>query len=84
MRLRSTDVSMRTIGGETIVLDLASSKYLSVTGVGVRIVDLLQDECTPAGLADTISSEYDVEPGVAQRDVGVFLDKLRLAGLLQE
>jgi hypothetical protein len=36
MRLRSTDISTRTIGDETIVLSLPSSRYFTITGVGIR------------------------------------------------
>jgi hypothetical protein len=46
MRLRSTDVSTRTIGGETIVLHLPDSQYFSVTGIGTRVFELLGEDRT--------------------------------------
>ena len=44
MRLRSTDISARTIGDETIVLSLPSSRYFTITGVGIRVFELLAEE----------------------------------------
>jgi hypothetical protein len=44
MRLRSTDISARTIGDETIVLSLTASRYFTITGVGVRVFQLLAED----------------------------------------
>lgn len=83
MRLRSTDVSARTIGGETIVLDLRSARYLTVTGAGVRLLELLGSDRSLDELVGTVVEEYDVDPLVARRDTDDFLEQLRSAGLLQ-
>jgi len=44
MRLRSTDISARTIGDETIVLSLPTSRYFTITGVGTRLWELLAED----------------------------------------
>lgn len=36
MRLRSNDISTRTLGDETIVLNLANSRYFTISGAGSR------------------------------------------------
>jgi Coenzyme PQQ synthesis protein D (PqqD) len=82
MRLRSSDISARTIGGETIVLNLPASRYLSITGVGVRVFELLAEDTSLDELVAAIVGEYEVEPAVARRDVEAFLDRLRDAELL--
>jgi hypothetical protein len=82
MRLRSTDISARTIGDETIVLDLQSSKYFTITGVGTRIFELLAEDISVDDLVGTIVEEYDVEADTARRDIDAFLDRLRHAELL--
>lgn len=82
MRLRSTEISARTIGPETIVLSLTSSRYFSITGVGSRVFELLADERSVDQLVDTIVDEYSVEPAVARNDIVAFVDRLRAAGLL--
>lgn len=84
MRLRSSDTFARDMGDEIIVLDMRSSKYLTVTGVGTRLFELLADERTPNELLTVILDEYEVDPAVAERDVAAFLADMRAAGLVQE
>jgi hypothetical protein len=83
MRLRSSELSARALGGETIVLDLATSRYLSITGVGSRIFELLSEERSVDELVATIVAEYEVEAPDARRDIERFLVDLRTADLLQ-
>jgi Coenzyme PQQ synthesis protein D (PqqD) len=83
MRLRQTDVSARAMQGETILLDLKSSRYLSVTGTGTRIVELLKEEHTLDGLVAVIADEYEVDPTTVRADTRRFVDRLAAAGLLE-
>lgn len=82
MRLRSADISARSIGGETIVLNLANSRYFTITGVGTRLFELLTEDTGVDELVGTIAEEYDVDPVVARRDIESFLDRLREAQIL--
>jgi hypothetical protein len=82
MRLRTTDISARTIGGETIVLDLPNSQYFAITGVGSRVFELLGEDRSLDDLVTTIVAEYDVDEPTARRDVGAFVDRLDQAQLL--
>ena len=84
MRLRTTDISARTIGSETIILNLPDSRYFSVTGVGTRVFELLGEdgEKSVDDLVDTIVGEYEIDAGTARRDIEVFVDRLRQAQLL--
>lgn len=82
MRLRTKDISARTMDDEVIVLDLASSRYLTVTGVGIRIFELLAEERSLDELSEIIVEEYEVDPEVARRDAATFVEELRAAGLL--
>lgn len=82
MRLRSTDISARTIGDETIVLSLPTSRYFTVTGTGTRVFELLNEEATLDELVTTIVDEYDVDAATARRDIETFLGRLRDAQLL--
>ena len=82
MRLRTTDLSARTIGGETIVLDLPNSQYFAITGVGSMVFQLLGEERSVDDLVAAIVSEYEVDETTARTDVEVFLDRLRQAQLL--
>lgn len=82
MRLRSADISARTIGGETIVLDLPSSQYFAITGIGSRVFQLLAEDRSLDDLVTTIVTEYEVDEPTARRDVSSFVDRLRQAQLL--
>lgn len=82
MRLRSTDISARTIGDETIVLSLPASRYFTITGVGVRVFELLAEDTSLDELVGTIVDEYEVDPVIARRDIEAFLDRLRDLQLL--
>lgn len=82
MRLRSTDISTRKLGDETIVLNLATSRYFTITGVGGRAMELLAEETSLDSLVEAITSEYEVEPIDARRDLAAFLERLRAAELL--
>jgi hypothetical protein len=83
MRLRSTDISTRTLGNETIVLHLKTSNYLTITGVGMRLFELLAEERSVDELVGTIVDEYEVDAAIARHDIDGFLADLRAAQLLQ-
>jgi hypothetical protein len=82
MRLRTSDISARTIGGETIVLDLPHSRYFAITGVGSRVFELLGEERSLDDLVAAVVAEFEVDEETARRDVDVFVDRLRQARLL--
>jgi hypothetical protein len=82
MRLRSTEISTRAIGDETIILSLPDSQYFSVTGIGTRIVALLDRDTTLPELVTSITAEYEVDEDTARRDIETFLGRLREARLL--
>lgn len=82
MRLQSTDISARAIGDETIVLNLPLSRYFAITGVGIRLFELLAEDTSLDELVRTIVDEYEVDPVAARRDIEAFLDRLRDVQLL--
>lgn len=84
MRLRPSDILSREIGDEIVVLDMRSSKYLTVTGAGTRLFGLLGEERTTQELVAIVLDEYEVSPTIAERDVAAFLADMRAAGLIEE
>ena len=56
----SDDVVAREVGGEMVLLDLASGQYFGLDTVGGRIWELLSDRAhTLSELCDVIESEFD-------------------------
>jgi len=70
-RLTTTnDAVVRQVGGETVVLDIASGTYFGLDPVGARVWQLIEDdECTLAETCDRIGAEYDVAREQLERDI---------------
>ncbi len=83
MRAQHEQVMWRKIDGQVAILDLRSSSYLRSNGSGARRRERLQTECAPVDLIDVLLDRFDVEPGVAARDVDDFLVTLSEGELLE-
>ncbi|MFC4943914.1 PqqD family protein [Pseudonocardia sp. GCM10023141] len=82
MRLRSSDVSLRALGNETIVLSLPTSQYFTATGVGSRLLELLGEDVDVDDLVAAVVAEYEIDGDTARQDVEKFIGRLRDAQLL--
>lgn len=71
-------VMARTVGDETVILDLASGSYFGLDPVGARIWQLIGEGGTLAEICATMLDEYEVERERLEADV------LRLATELAE
>lgn len=66
----SNDAVVRHVGGETVVLDLASGTYFGLDPVGTRVWQLIEDqECALLDVCETILGEYDVSRAEVEADV---------------
>lgn len=83
MRLRDSHISWRELDGEAVVLDLETSKYLSVNSAGtVLLRRLAEGDCSRAELADVLVSEFGIPQEQANADVERFVTNLTSRGLL--
>ncbi len=71
------------IGGETVILDLASGQYFALDPVGTQIWQWLAEPCTAASICDRLLAEYDVSPAECRSQVSQLLDQLANHGLLK-
>ena len=74
----SSDVVAREVGGETILLDLASGTYFGLDSVGARIWALIEDTegLSLAQVCDAIMGEFAVAREVLEFDVLALAKKL--------
>jgi hypothetical protein len=71
------------VDGETILLNKERGTYQGLSGVGPRIWELIQEPTTVETLVETVSTEYDVEPGRCERDVHEFLQEMAAERLVE-
>ena len=75
------DAITQDVGGELIILDLATERYLSVDPVGARIWDLLQTERPMSEVLDQLVERYGVARERIEADLGAFVASLESLGL---
>ncbi len=82
--VRRTDLVARAVGGETFILDVQGTRLHRVSGVGVRIWELIERPVTPAEIVETLVAEFEVDKETAGKDCMAFLEQLEGLGLLQD
>jgi hypothetical protein len=78
----SPNVLVRELGGETVVLDLKTERYLGLDEVGTRMWNLLLASGSIESASKALLQEYDVEPSRLEGDLRQFVDKLIDHGLV--
>jgi len=58
----------RTVGAETVILDLESGTYFGLDPVGARMWQLIEEAKSLAELCDVMLEEYDVTREVLEQD----------------
>ena len=77
----SSEALFQEIGGEAVILDLASSTYFGLDEVAVRLWRLLQSDSSLQPALDALLSEYEVERAQLEQDLERLLAQLVEAGL---
>ncbi|MEO8692733.1 MAG: PqqD family protein [Acidimicrobiales bacterium] len=83
IKLREGAASWREIDGETILLDLESSKYLGLNRAGTVLWAAIVRGSDKTQLAERLVSEFELEPEQAARDVEAFISACRERNLLE-
>ena len=71
------------LAGEAAILNVKNGVYYGLDPVGARIWSLMQEPRAVADIQNAITSEYEVEPERAGRDLVVLLEKLLAEGLIE-
>jgi hypothetical protein len=72
----------RTVGDETVILDLATGTYFGLDPVGARIWELLGEGMTLAEVCDRMLEEYEVAREELERDTLKLAQDLAAQGLV--
>jgi hypothetical protein len=76
------DVLIRDVGGESVILDLKTERYLGLNGVGTQMWKALTTSDSVQAAFDHLLAEYDVDPEVLRRDLHDLIEKLIEQGLV--
>lgn len=79
----SPDVLFQKVGGETVLLDLASESYFGLDIVGTRVWKILTEGHSMERMLNILMDEYEVEREQLEQDVWALLDSLLDAGLIK-
>ncbi len=75
-------VMARTVGDETVILDLASGTYYGLDPVGARIWQLMASGQALAAVCDTMLEEYEVTREALEGDILRLTEELCAKGLV--
>jgi hypothetical protein len=80
---RSSAIAARLLGGEMMIMSAGDSTFFTLNEVATAIWQAA-DGCTPLSeiVAAKICSEFDVNPGQAERDAEQFVQELSQHGIL--
>lgn len=85
LSVRADEISWTpTDDGTVVVLDLRTSRYLSLNNSGAKLWTRLADGATEAELAAVLTDSYGLAADRAQQDVQAFLAALRARDLLAD
>jgi hypothetical protein len=76
------EVMARTLGGEQVILNLATGNYFGLDAVGSRIWELLVDGKSLSAAHLLLLDEYEVDSDVLERDMLALVDALKAQGLV--
>ena len=77
-----TQVMARTVGDETVSLDLASGTYYGLDPVGARMWQLMSEGQPLAAICNLLLDEYEVTREALEGDILRLTEELRAKGLV--
>ena len=78
----STDVVCRILGGEAVMLNLATGVYFGLDDVGTRMWQLMNEHGSTERTAAALLAEYDVDEDELRRDLENLTRQLAENGIL--
>jgi hypothetical protein len=79
----SADQVCCQLNGQAVILNLKTGSYYGLDEVGSRVWALIQQPKSWTDLRNVLLSEFDVEPGICERDLSDLIDGLSGFGLVR-
>jgi hypothetical protein len=70
------EVMIQEVGGESVLLDLKTERYLGLNEVGTRMWQVLLESDSIQAAYETLLTEYDVTPQQLEEDLRELLGRL--------
>ena len=70
------EVMIQEVGGESVLLDLKTERYLGLNEVGTRMWQALSESDSIQAAYEALQAEYDVTPQQLEEDLRDLLDRL--------
>jgi hypothetical protein len=80
----SPEVRLRVVGGEAIILDLASEEIFRLNETGTRVWQLLVEHHVPSAVLQILLEEHDVEEATLRDDMTGLVEQLLETGLITD
>ena len=80
--VRSEQVMVQDVGGEAVLLDLASEQYFGLDPVGTRVWTLFAESENLGTVLARLCEEFDADPARIERDLLALTHELAAAGLV--
>lgn len=77
------DVLYRSLGGETVLLNLETGETFSLDASAYRVWELIEEHGDRDLVEAALREEYDAPPDSIAEDVGTFLEELVGKGLVE-
>ena len=79
----SDAVFAQEVDGEMVLLDMNSENYFGLDEIGCVIWQALQEHQSLQAVYDILLEDYDVEPEHLEKDLQIFVEQLKQAGLIE-
>ena len=77
------DVLIQQVGGDSVLLNLASDAYFSLDAIGTRMLQVLQESDSVAEAVDRLVEEYEVDRPTLERDMLELAGECAAQGLVE-
>ncbi|MEM9486950.1 MAG: PqqD family peptide modification chaperone [Cyanobacteria bacterium P01_F01_bin.116] len=71
------------LGGEAVILNLATGIYYGLNEVGARVWELIQQPCTFDSIFHALLEEYEVDSDLCKQDLTKILVEMKEACLVE-